>query len=103
MSFTLRSRLLATKRLCYCRRNSSTRKDDEDRIAKETSIDDLAEPTNCCMSGCANCVWIKYAERLSDTMERSDVDLQRTIFEKVQDPNMRAFLAMELRCRKLIK
>lgn len=80
------------------------RRDDEGQVdAKEGSIDDLAEPTNCCMSGCANCVWIKYAERLSNAIEKSDVDLQRTIFEKVQDPNMRAFLAMELRCRNLIK
>ncbi|XP_011875786.1 PREDICTED: uncharacterized protein LOC105566410 isoform X2 [Vollenhovia emeryi] len=104
-STTLRSRLFVAKRLCCCRRNSSTRKDDEERVdrAREDSIDDLAEPTNCCMSGCANCVWIRYAERLSSAMERSDVDLQRTILEKVQDPNMRAFLAMELRCRKLTK
>ncbi|TGZ48852.1 Uncharacterized protein DBV15_08106 [Temnothorax longispinosus] len=76
----------------------SIRKDDEDRVdqAKETSIGDLVEPTNCCMSGCTNC-------ELSNVIERSDIDLQKTIFEKVQDPNMRAFLAMELRCRKLIK
>ncbi|XP_024886200.1 uncharacterized protein LOC112463821 [Temnothorax curvispinosus] len=105
MNSTLRSRLFVTKRLYCYRRNMSIRKDDEDRVdqAKETSIGDLAEPTNCCMSGCTNCVWIKYAEELSNVIERSDIDLQKTIFEKVQDPNMRAFLAMELRCRKLIK
>ncbi|XP_039314683.1 oxidoreductase-like domain-containing protein 1 [Solenopsis invicta] len=105
MTSTLRSRLFVTKSLCYCRRNLSMQKDDEDRLehVKESSIDDLTEPTNCCMSGCTNCVWIKYAEKLSNMMEKSNIDLQKAIFEKVQDPNMRAFLAMELRCRKLIK
>ncbi|KAL0122751.1 hypothetical protein PUN28_007449 [Cardiocondyla obscurior] len=103
MNSTLRPRLFV-KKLRYWR-NLSMQKDDEPQIglAKDTSIDDLAEPTNCCMSGCSSCVWIKYAERLSNVIEHSDMDLQKAIFEKVQDPNMRAFLTMELRCRKLIK
>ncbi|XP_012534353.1 uncharacterized protein LOC105835516 [Monomorium pharaonis] len=105
MSSNLRSRLIITKSLYNYRRNLSIQKDDKDRIndAEESLINDLAEPTNCCMSGCTNCVWIKYAERLSNMIEKSNIDLQKAIFEKVQDPNMRAFLAMELRCRKLIK
>jgi len=105
MNSLLRSRLIVIKSLRHYQRNLSIRKDDEDRIehAKDISMDDLAEPINCCMSGCTNCVWIKYAERLSNMIEKSDIDLQKTIFDKVQDPNMRAFLIMELRCRKLIK
>ncbi|XP_076161620.1 oxidoreductase-like domain-containing protein 1 [Ptiloglossa arizonensis] len=67
------------------------------------SIDDMSEPTNCCMSGCVNCVWIQYAEKLSATLEKSDADVQKLIMEKVQDPNMRAFLSMELRCRNIVK
>ena len=55
------------------------------------------------MSGCMNCVWIQYAEKLSAAIEKSDVDVQKLIIEKVQDPNMRAFLSMELRCRNIIK
>ncbi|KYQ53793.1 Uncharacterized protein C17orf90 [Trachymyrmex zeteki] len=105
MSSILRSRLIISKSLCYYRRNSSIQKDDEARTdhAKKISMDDLTEPTNCCMSGCTNCVWIKYAERLSNMIEKSNIDLQKAIFDKVQDPNMKAFLEMELRCRKLIK
>lgn len=68
-----------------------------------SSIDDLTEPTNCCMSGCANCVWIQYAEKLSALLEKSEVDVQKLIIDKVQDPNMKAFLSMELRFRNIIK
>ncbi|XP_012244788.1 uncharacterized protein LOC105681198 [Bombus impatiens] len=68
-----------------------------------SSIDDLTEPTNCCMSGCANCVWIQYAEKLSAVLEESEVDVQKLIIDKVQDPNMKAFLSMELRFKNITK
>lgn len=68
-----------------------------------SSIDDLTEPTNCCMSGCANCVWIQYAEKLSAVLEESEVDVQKLIIDKVQDPNMKAFLSMELRFKNTSK
>lgn len=67
------------------------------------TLEELEEPTTCCMSGCANCVWIEYAEKLSALMKGSQSDVQKMIMEKVQDPNMRAFLSMELRMRKLIE
>lgn len=63
------------------------------------SSDDLVEPKTCCMSGCANCVWIQYAEKLSSVMNKSSEEVQKIILEKVQDPNMRSFLSMELRMR----
>ncbi|XP_033214520.1 uncharacterized protein LOC117171379 [Belonocnema kinseyi] len=68
-----------------------------------SSLDEIEEPTNCCMSGCANCVWLQYAEKVSQIMTENDKDVQKIILEKIQDPNMRAFLQMELRCRNLIK
>ncbi|KAF6214386.1 hypothetical protein GE061_009126 [Apolygus lucorum] len=55
------------------------------------------EPTNCCMSGCANCVWIKYAEDLIKQFDGGSDLARKMILEKVEDPNMRAFLEMELR------
>lgn len=64
---------------------------------------DLEEPTTCCMSGCPNCVWIQYAEKLSQRFNNSSDDVQKIIMEKITDPNMKAFLSMELRCRNLIK
>lgn len=52
------------------------------------------------MSGCANCVWIQYAEELS-TKLRDGSDIAREIIMKeVQDTNMRTFLEMELRMLK---
>lgn len=66
------------------------------------TLEDIQEPTNCCMSGCANCVWIQYAEKLSVVLKDSPSDVQKLIMEKVQDSNMRAFLSMELRVRKII-
>ncbi|KAK1124299.1 hypothetical protein K0M31_006671 [Melipona bicolor] len=82
---------------------SSEEKPTEKKQSDISSIDDISAPTNCCMSGCANCVWIQYAEKLSATLEKSDVDMQKLIMDKVQDPNMKAFLSMELRFRNIIK
>ncbi|XP_043521998.1 oxidoreductase-like domain-containing protein 1 isoform X1 [Frieseomelitta varia] len=82
---------------------SSEEKSTEKNESDVSTIDDMSEPTNCCMSGCANCVWIQYAEKLSATLEKSDVDVQKLIMDKVQDPNMKAFLSMELRFRNIIK
>ena len=65
------------------------------------NIEEIEEPTTCCMSGCSNCVWIEYAEKLSKVMKNSQGDVQKIIMDKVQDPNMRAFLSMELRIRKI--
>ncbi|XP_015590665.1 uncharacterized protein LOC107265582 [Cephus cinctus] len=64
-------------------------------------IDELVAPNNCCMSGCANCVWIQYAEKLSNVLRTSDADVQKIIMDKVEDPNMRVFLSMELHNRKM--
>lgn len=58
-------------------------------------------PTNCCMSGCANCVWIKYAEEISSQLRGGSDIVREIIIKEVQDTNMRSFLEMELRMLKL--
>lgn len=58
-------------------------------------------PTNCCMSGCANCVWIQYAEEVSSKLRGGSDAVREIIMKEVQDPNMRSFLEMELRLLKL--
>lgn len=57
------------------------------------------EPTTCCMSGCANCVWIQYAEELAKVLQDGQ-KTQEIIMKKVTDPNMRAFLMTELKAMK---
>lgn len=54
------------------------------------------EPTTCCMSGCANCVWIEYADQVSK-MFKSGEKAREVVLSKVSDPNMKAFLLMELK------
>lgn len=57
-------------------------------------------PTNCCMSGCANCVWIQYAEDISSKLRDGSDAVREIIMKEVQDTNMRSFLEMELRMLK---
>ncbi|KAG7210451.1 hypothetical protein KM043_011979 [Ampulex compressa] len=93
-------RFIGNTRSVFKPKETNERGEKDDDVS---SINDLTEPNNCCMSGCANCVWIEYAEKLSRILGDSNEDMQKLILEKVQDPNMRAFLTMELKCRNLIK
>lgn len=53
------------------------------------------------MSGCANCVWIQYAEEISSQLHGGSDVVREIIMKEVQDTNMRSFLEMELRMLKL--
>lgn len=49
------------------------------------------------MSGCANCVWIQYAEDLSKVIGSSGpTEARKIIMEHVSDPNIKAYLLNEL-------
>ena len=52
-------------------------------------------PVNCCMSGCANCVWIVYAEELKNYYNDGG-DAAREALEKIENPSLKAFLKLEL-------
>ena len=53
-------------------------------------------PTTCCASGCANCVWIDYAEELKKYYQDGGDKAKLAIAKEVEDPNLRAFLMLEL-------
>ncbi|XP_022830941.1 uncharacterized protein LOC111359584 isoform X2 [Spodoptera litura] len=88
-----------------CTTTSQTTDDEKarelERIAKEASIDE--PPTSCCQSGCANCVYIVWAEALSAKIQNVGPEVSDKILEMVQDPSMKAYLEMELRIRGLKK
>lgn len=48
------------------------------------------------MSGCANCVWIVYAQDLERMFLDGGTTAKKLILERMQDPSMRAFLSMEI-------
>lgn len=77
---------------------NSVKKDSENECNKDVSEVVIPEaPTNCCMSGCANCVWIQYAEELASLFKDGGQTSRQIILQKVDDPNMKAFLLTELR------
>uniref|UniRef100_A0A2H1WQC1 SFRICE_038818 n=1 Tax=Spodoptera frugiperda TaxID=7108 RepID=A0A2H1WQC1_SPOFR len=88
-----------------CTTTSQTTDDEKarelERIAKEASIDE--PPTSCCQSGCANCVYIVWAEALSAKIQNVGPEVSDKILDMVQDPSMKAYLEMELRIRGLKK
>ncbi|CAG5115290.1 unnamed protein product [Candidula unifasciata] len=52
-------------------------------------------PVTCCMSGCVNCVWIKYAEELKDYYSDGGEQAKAAV-EKIEDASLRAFVKLEL-------
>ena len=51
-------------------------------------------PDECCSSGCSNCVWISYAEALSDYYsDNGEAGLK--VIKSIKDPSLRTFLELE--------
>lgn len=67
----------------------------------QASIDE--PPTACCRSGCANCVFIVWAEAITAKMKDAGPEVSEKILKMVDDPSLKAYLEMELRFRGLKK
>lgn len=66
------------------------------RDSQRTRIPD--PPSDCCMRGCANCVWVSYAEELTELYK----DSGKAAFEAVKeisDPSLRSFVELELKLK----
>ena len=52
-------------------------------------------PTTCCQSGCANCVWIQYAEDVAKYYKDGGAKAKEAIAQ-IEDANLRAFIMLEI-------
>jgi len=53
----------------------------------------------CCMSGCANCVWLEHAKELIAYYEDGGAKAEEAL-KKIKDPSLKAFLKFELQSLK---
>ena len=48
------------------------------------------------MSGCANCVWIEYAEELLKVYSDGGDKVRKELEKRILDPSLRVFIELEL-------
>lgn len=53
-------------------------------------------PTTCCMSGCANCVWLTYAQELA-AIYRDGGKAAEEVLRVIEDPSLKIFMSLELK------
>ncbi|KAG5680139.1 hypothetical protein PVAND_009664 [Polypedilum vanderplanki] len=74
--------------------NNNNQIESKDESMTDTELPE--EPTNCCMSGCENCVWKQYALDLIHLYDHSNEEAKKKIMAKIKDPTLQVFINMEL-------
>lgn len=72
----------------------STTVSESDQVGESVTIPD--PPTNCCMSGCANCVWITYAQELVAIYKDGGRAAEK-VMKAIDDPSLKIFISLELK------
>lgn len=67
-----------------------------DTLSAEDDIQVPDPPTTCCMSGCANCVWVEYAEELARLYKDGGRAAEK-VMKTIEDPSLKIFLSLELK------
>ncbi|CAM4791149.1 unnamed protein product [Rotaria magnacalcarata] len=63
---------------------------------------DLVPPTTCCMSNCANCVWISFAEEIARRYPDAAKEVIEDVLKKhIDDKSFREFLEFEIQMRSI--
>ena len=111
------SRILPGARSCqqssYTKDTSDASSDSKEQsdTAKRINVEDVEIlRASCCMSGCQNCVWLKYVDDLltpSPAQVGSDTDAARLAqlaqikreVEQMSDESLKAFLLMEINAK----
>jgi len=60
-----------------------------------TGINPPEIPTCCCMSGCANCVYIQYAVEMAEYLKDNGTTALKVI-DAIEDESLKTFLKMEI-------
>ena len=74
-------------------------------VGRDKEIPIIPDEVLCCGSGCQNCVWLEYAEKLLNyygtNYASSNEGIHKAIseIEKLNDQNLKSFLLMEMRMK----
>ncbi|KAM9371309.1 oxidoreductase-like domain-containing protein 1 [Phaethornis superciliosus] len=79
---------------------SDTPQSEEGMGAPQGGIPPLPPPpTNCCGTGCPNCVWVGYVEEVLEQCRDGGQRALEAVEQQVEDENLKMILRMEIRLR----